>query len=178
MPLLRMGTRFIASQVSPVRFFGPTVSLVGLLVLGYMLFTGKINLSSFDLGTLANQLGSAEDPTTAITAVRLDRSAPRPEDRIRVAQGVVELARGIGCSPSQLALAWLLQRPRGNIIPILGARKLEQFNDNMGCLAIELNATQIQALDDLAPPASTYPASLFATDFYRQMLHGSAKVER
>lgn len=85
MPLLRMGTRFVASQVSPVRFFGPSVSLIGLLALGYMLFTGKINLSSFDLGTLANQLGSSDDPTTAITPVRLDRSAPRPEDRIRIA---------------------------------------------------------------------------------------------
>jgi deoxyribonuclease-1-like protein len=85
MPLLRMGTRFVASQVSPVRFFGPSVSFIGMLVVGYMLFTGKIDLSSFDLGALASQLGSKDDPTTAITPVKLDQSAPRPADRIRIA---------------------------------------------------------------------------------------------
>lgn len=85
MPLLRLGTRFVASQISPVRFFGPSVSLVGLLVVGYLLFTGRIDLSSLDLGTLANQLGSKDDPTTAITPVKLDQSAPRPADRIRIA---------------------------------------------------------------------------------------------
>lgn len=98
------------------------------------------------------------------------------EDRIRVAQGLVELARGIGCTPAQLALAWLLHKPGGTIIPILGARKLAQFKDNLGCLDIELNATQMEALDALAPPAGTYPATLFATDFYRQMIGGTTEV--
>lgn len=100
------------------------------------------------------------------------------EDRIRIAQGLVELAKGIGCTPSQLALAWLLQRPRGNVIPILGARKIEQFTDNLGCLDVELNATQIEALEALNPLPAIYPASLFATDFYQMMMHGSAEVER
>ncbi|MGI9290316.1 MAG: aldo/keto reductase, partial [Gammaproteobacteria bacterium] len=94
------------------------------------------------------------------------------EDRIRIAEGLVELARAAGCTPSQLALAWLLQRPRGTVIPILGARKLEQFRDNIGCLDIELNQTQIEALEALNPLINPYPASLFETDFYRAMLHG------
>jgi aryl-alcohol dehydrogenase-like predicted oxidoreductase len=99
------------------------------------------------------------------------------EERIKIAQGLVELANTIGCTPSQLALAWLLQRPRGTVIPILGARKLEQFNDNLGCLEIELNATQIEALDALNPLKLTYPASLFGSDFYRMMMHGEKTVE-
>jgi aryl-alcohol dehydrogenase-like predicted oxidoreductase len=111
---------------------------------------------------------------------RLNKAAYGPamlaEQRIRIAQGLVELADNMGCSPSQLALAWLLHRPEGNVIPILGARKLEQFKDNMGCLDIQLNQTQIEALDALAPPPITYPASLFQTDFYRQMMHGDAEV--
>jgi aryl-alcohol dehydrogenase-like predicted oxidoreductase len=99
------------------------------------------------------------------------------EHRIRIAQGLVELAETMGCTPSQLALAWLLHRPEGTVIPILGARKLEQFKDNMGCLNIELNDTQIEVLDALAPPPVTYPASLFNTDFYRMMMHGECEVE-
>jgi aryl-alcohol dehydrogenase-like predicted oxidoreductase len=98
--------------------------------------------------------------------------------RLKIAHGLTELAETMGCSPSQLALAWLLQRPRGTVIPILGARKLEQFKDNLGCLELVLNPTQIEALDALAPPPVTYPASLFGTDFYRQMMHGECQVER
>jgi len=50
-----------------------------------MLLTGKINLTHLDMGTLAGQLGSKDDPTTSVAPVQLDRSAPRVEDRIRVA---------------------------------------------------------------------------------------------
>jgi aryl-alcohol dehydrogenase-like predicted oxidoreductase len=100
------------------------------------------------------------------------------EHRIRIAEGLAELAEAAGCSPSQLALAWLLQRPRGTVIPILGARKLGQFSDNLGCLDIELDQAQIEALDALAPPAPTYPDTLFKTEFYTRMMHGNAEVER
>lgn len=90
MPLLSMGTRFIARRVSPTQFFGPSVSIVGILAVAFMLFTGRINLSSLDLGTLASQLGSQEDPTAAtpsagVTPVALGNVGPRAEDRIRIA---------------------------------------------------------------------------------------------
>ncbi len=85
MTLLRMGTRLIKSRVSPIRFFGPSVSLAGIVAFGYMLFTGRINLSSLDLGSIAGQVGLTEDPATAITPVKLDRGSPRSEDRIRIA---------------------------------------------------------------------------------------------
>lgn len=50
-----------------------------------MVATGRLNLASLDLDTLANQLGSPQDPTTLVAPVRLDRAAPRASDRIRVA---------------------------------------------------------------------------------------------
>jgi aryl-alcohol dehydrogenase-like predicted oxidoreductase len=100
------------------------------------------------------------------------------EHRLSIAEGLTELAGTIGCEPSQLALAWLLHRPAGSVIPILGARTLEQFEANLACLDIALNATQIEQLDALNPPPPVYPASLFKTDFYRQMMHGEQTVER
>jgi len=72
-----------------------------------------------------------------------------------------------------LALAWLLQRPAGSIIPILGARTLAQFEANMQCLNIKLGSDQVGQLDAINPPAAVYPASLFKTEFYQQMLHGN-----
>ncbi len=85
MPLLRLGKRFVAKQISPVRFFGPSVSIVGLIASAFMVLTGRVNLSSLDLGSLTAQLGGKDDPTTTITPVRLDQSAARAPDRIRIA---------------------------------------------------------------------------------------------
>ncbi len=94
MPLLRIGKRVIASRVSPTKFFGPSVSIIGILSVLFMFITGKINLASLDLGTVAGQLSSPDEPTTeiasttvapTITPVRLDRTTPRAEDRIRIA---------------------------------------------------------------------------------------------
>lgn len=94
------------------------------------------------------------------------------EHRLAIAEGLAELAGQAGCEAAQMALAWLLQRPAGSVIPILGARTLEQFEANLGCLDIALNDTQIEALDALLERPPVYPASLFATDFYRRMMHG------
>ena len=121
--------------------------------------------------------GSGTDTTEA----RLTKAEYSPallvEARLRIAEGVTAMANELGCSAPQLALAWLLQRPQGNVLPILGARNLQQFNDNLGCLEIELSDEQIATLDALAPPSPTYPASLFRTPFYRRNLHGDYPLE-
>lgn len=100
-------------------------------------------------------------------------SAMLAEHRIRIAEGLSAVARSIGCDPGALALAWLLQRPTGPVIPILGARTLAQFEANLRCLDIQLTSDQVRELDALNPPAVVYPASLFKTEFYQQMLHGN-----
>ncbi len=109
---------------------------------------------------------------------RLNKASYGPamlaEHRIRIAEGLSSLARIVGCEPSALALAWLLQRPNGSVIPILGARTLAQFEANLRCVDIPLNSSQIAELDALNPPPPVYPASLFKTEFYQQMLHGNS----
>ena len=112
---------------------------------------------------------------------RLNKAAYGPamlaENRLRIAEGLTDLAKTIGCEPAQLALAWLLHRPAGSVIPILGARTMKQFEGNLGCLGLTLNATQIEELDALNPAPVFYPASLFKTDFYRSMMHGDKQIE-
>jgi aryl-alcohol dehydrogenase-like predicted oxidoreductase len=125
------------------------------------LLTGKFNRDA--------QLKAAAD-------ARLNKATYGPamlaEHRIRIAEGLAELARMIGCEPGALALAWLLQRPQGSVIPILGARTMEQFEANLRCLDIPLNSVQIAELDALSTPPPVYPASLYRTEFYLRMMHG------
>ncbi|KAH0634510.1 hypothetical protein KY284_037296 [Solanum tuberosum] len=42
-----------------------------------------------------------------------------------------------GCTPSQLALAWVLHQG-DDVCPISGTTKIENFNENVGALSIKL----------------------------------------
>ncbi len=129
-------------------------------------------------GLLTGKFNRGADADTAGTRLKQAEYGPAmlAENRLKIAEGVSTMAQDIGCTAPQLALAWVLQRPHGHVIPILGARTLAQFDDNMACLDLQLTAEQIGELDQLAPPPATYPASLFATPFYRRMMHGEHPV--
>jgi aryl-alcohol dehydrogenase-like predicted oxidoreductase len=57
---------------------------------------------------------------------------------LAITDSVRSVARDIGKSPSQVALAWTLLNP-AVISPIIGARTLEQLNENLGALEVELS---------------------------------------
>ncbi len=103
------------------------------------------------------------------------------ESNLRVAAALSVLAREIGCTPAQLALAWLRQRsPASIIIPILGARTRAQLVENLGCLDLQLTADQVADLEALTAPAPEYPQSLLASEFFQRLMHGDvvARMDR
>ena len=54
-----------------------------------------------------------------------------------------------GATPAQVALAWLLaQRPW--IVPIPGTTKLNRLQENLGAVAVELTASDLQEIDGAA----------------------------
>ena len=63
---------------------------------------------------------------------------------------VKEMADQKGCTPAQLALAWLLAQGE-HIAPIPGTKTRERLNDNLGALDVELSAEDLRRLDELAP---------------------------
>ncbi|MEZ5267070.1 MAG: aldo/keto reductase family protein [Microthrixaceae bacterium] len=73
-------------------------------------------------------------------------------------QELAQVAKMLGCSTAQLALAWVL-RNDNVAAAIVGASRPEQIVDNVGALRVELTdelASQVEAL--LAPSALTDPA--------------------
>lgn len=76
------------------------------------------------------------------------------------------MAEAIDRTPSQVALSWVRAQPR--VIPILGARTLNQLQDNLGCLDFELTPEQLHELDRLNAPALHYPHDFLAS--YRSLL--------
>ena len=66
------------------------------------------------------------------------------------------VAKGIGKTPAQVALNWLLHRP-GVTAPIIGVRKLEHLEDNLGATGWTLSEGQIDQLKQASEQVRPYP---------------------
>jgi voltage-dependent potassium channel beta subunit len=60
----------------------------------------------------------------------------------------VELAKEVGVTPGQLALAWLLKRPQISSV-ITGATKADQIKENLGALDVQVSEEIDQEIDQL-----------------------------
>lgn len=70
---------------------------------------------------------------------------------LRLVDVVKTLAAERGCTPAQLALAWLLaQGP--DILPIPGTRRITALEENLGAVGVKLSAADLARLDAALPP--------------------------
>ena len=91
-----------------------------------------------------------------------------------VVPAVLAIAREVGRSPAQVALAWLRQRPIP-IIPIIGARKLEQFRDNLACLDLKLNEAQVGRLDAASHVELGFPHDFCSRERVKGVVYGGMR---
>jgi len=63
-------------------------------------------------------------------------------------------ARDKGCSPAQLALAWVL-RHGDDVVAIPGTKKRRYLEENLEALAVQLDASDLERLDRELPPGTT-----------------------
>jgi len=100
-------------------------------------------------------------------------AVPLTERQRAIAQTLVSVAREVNRSPSQVALAFIRQQQRfGAIIPILGARTLEQLHDNLGCLDLVLAPEHLQKLDAATAVDLGFPHSMLESDMVRTLAFG------
>jgi len=102
---------------------------------------------------------------------RAAQRGPIAEPRLRIAEAVRVLASEIGRTPSQVALAWLRQQP-GNVIPILGARRVDQIRDNLGCLDLSLSEAQLLRLHEASRIELGFPHDFLALPPIRDLAFG------
>jgi aryl-alcohol dehydrogenase-like predicted oxidoreductase len=83
----------------------------------------------------------------------------------RLADAVKALAERKGCTPAQLALAWLLSRGE-DVVPIPGTKRVRYLEQNAGALGVRLTAEDLRAIDTALPPGATagarYPEQAMA----------------
>jgi aryl-alcohol dehydrogenase-like predicted oxidoreductase len=95
---------------------------------------------------------------------------------LKIAETVLEIAREIEKSPAQVALNWLRNRPNA-VIPIIGARKLSQLQDNLACVDFNLTGEQLQRLDNISAISLGFPHELLASQFVRDILLGGVAAQ-
>jgi aryl-alcohol dehydrogenase-like predicted oxidoreductase len=69
---------------------------------------------------------------------------------LRLVERVGELAQDVGCTPVQLALAWLLHQG-SDVVPIPGTKHARYVEENAEATEISLSAHHLEALDDAMP---------------------------
>lgn len=98
-------------------------------------------------------LGGALRDVSTLDAKDIRRAMPRfaPEQfaqNVQLLEGYAAIARDAGCSPAQLALAWLLTRG-AHVVPIPGTTSLAHLEDNVGAADVALGTDVLARVDAL-----------------------------
>jgi aryl-alcohol dehydrogenase-like predicted oxidoreductase len=78
------------------------------------------------------------------------------EHKLAIAAEVIAVAKELGASPSQVALSWVRQRA-ATMIPVIGARKVSQLKDNLGCVDVTLTPEQQDRLEEVSKIELGFP---------------------
>jgi aryl-alcohol dehydrogenase-like predicted oxidoreductase len=77
-----------------------------------------------------------------------------------------EIAKSKGCTPAQLALAWVLAQGE-DLVPIPGTKRRKYLEENVGALDVELTPDDLRRIDEIAPKGAAagtrYPEAMMAT---------------
>jgi hypothetical protein len=92
---------------------------------------------------------------------------PEQQRASRVVAAVKAVSAQTGRGMAQVALAWLRYRPLP-VIPIIGARKLSQLQDNLASFDLSLSTEQVQALDEASQIDLGFPYSLYGKELFHR----------
>ncbi len=102
-------------------------------------------------GFLTGQIRKPED----LAADDYRRFSPRFQGEnfaknLAVVDAVHALAKTKGCTPAQLALAWVLAKDP-TCVPIPGTKRRSTLEENLGAVNVKLTAEDLAAIDRIAP---------------------------
>jgi aryl-alcohol dehydrogenase-like predicted oxidoreductase len=73
------------------------------------------------------------------------------EQNLRIVDSVEAVAKEVGATPAQVALAWLLAQG-DDIVPIPGTKRVARLEENAAAVAIKLTPDQVARLSAIQPP--------------------------
>ncbi len=112
---------------------------------------GFVPYSPLGRGFLTGQIKSYED----LAPDDSRRNGPRFQGEnfqknLELVKRIKEIAAEKGCTPAQLALAWVLAQGK-DIAPIPGTKRRKYLEENVGALEVRLTADDLRRIDEIAP---------------------------
>ena len=139
----------------------------GLLAACRELKIGFVPYSPLGRGFLTGQIKQFED----LAADDYRRHSPRFQGdnftkNLTLVERVTSLAKHKGCTPGQLALAWVLAQGE-DLVPIPGTKRVKYLEENVGAETVTLTAQDLAAIDEIAPKGAAagprYPEAMMAS---------------
>jgi len=88
------------------------------------------------------------------------------EKNLQLVARIEDMARTRGCTPAQLALAWVLAQGE-DIVPIPGTKKVARLEENIGALDVNFSPDDLAQIEDIAPhgvaAGTRYPESMMSS---------------
>ncbi len=174
-PLVALQIQYNLAERTPERELLPMARELGLGVLAWSPLAGGVLTGKYAEADLAHQgrtVGSGGTRKDVIAAIGM--LTPRA---LAIAETVKQVAAEVGRSPAQVALAWTLLDP---VVtgPIIGARSLKQFEDNLGALEVEFSDEQRRRLDQASAIELGFPHDFMQLPQTEHVLFGGASVRR
>jgi aryl-alcohol dehydrogenase-like predicted oxidoreductase len=115
---------------------------------------GFVPYSPLGRGFLTGRIRSIDD----LEANDYRRNSPRFQaenfaKNLRLLDEVNAIAKEKGCTPSQLALAWVLEQG-GDIVPIPGTKHVKYLEENAKAVDIRLSPQELDRIDRAMPPGA------------------------
>lgn len=113
----------------------------------------ELHISFIPFSPLARGLMTNTLDTSQLGENDFRRSLPRyqaqhADNNRHLSAGFADIATSKGCSPAQLAIAWVLSRGR-HIIPIPGTKRRKYLQDNAGAVDVTLNSADLRQIEEL-----------------------------
>ena len=115
---------------------------------------GFVPYSPLGRGFLTGQIENVEElaPDDSRRTGRFPRFEGENFERNKaLAAEVKRMAEEKGCTPAQLALAWVLAQG-DDIVPIPGTRRRRHLEDNIGALDVQLSKDDLERIQAAVPP--------------------------
>jgi aryl-alcohol dehydrogenase-like predicted oxidoreductase len=101
-------------------------------------------------GLLTGRYGSDRERPDDTRVAALGQSS-LTDRNLAIADVVNAVAAERGASSAQVAIAWVrAQQARSVIVPVLGARRCDQLEDNLGALELELTAEELARFEEVS----------------------------
>ena len=153
-PIAALQTEYSLWSRDPEAEILPTCRVLGIAFVAY---------SPLGRGFLSGQIRSLDD----LAPDDWRRSNPRFQGEnlaknLALVTRIEQLARAKGCTPSQLALAWVLAQG-DDIVPIPGTKRVRYLEENAAAVELRLTPAELAAIDTALPKnvaaGSRYPAA-------------------